>query len=255
MQGKKDFFYDRQLKSYVLQFMAIFADMYVQFGKSETADERLVRVPIVYGSQDRVVAAIVSENTQNKPIRLPAMSAYMTGLTMSPELRKGVGMERRKTNLPTGGIFPDDIDVVHQRQPVPYKATFDLTLWASNTDQHFQILEQILMLFDPTLQIQTSDDVFDWTQITTVELNDIRYEENNPPGVDRRIIQTTLSFTCNVYISAPADVRKDFIKHVLVRVGVVSNMNQSNYDIIAELDQLGFEYQEVFSLDNVDIGD
>lgn len=255
MEGKQDFYYDKQLRSYILQFMAVFADMYVQFGKNETAEERLVRVPVVYGSQDRVVAAIIGENTQNKPIRLPAMSAYLSSLNMAPELRKGVGMERRKTTLSTGGLFPDDVKVVHQRMPVPYRANFDLTIWASNTDQHFQILEQILMLFDPILQIQTSDEMFDWTQITTLEMQDIRYEENNPPGTDRRIIQTTIGFTCPIYISAPANIRTDFIKHILLRVGIVNRLDVSNYDIIAQLDDAGYEYERIFSVDEIDIGD
>ena len=51
------FYYDNQLKKYLLQFNAIFQDMQVSVGKNETRDERLIPVPIVVGSMDRVAAA------------------------------------------------------------------------------------------------------------------------------------------------------------------------------------------------------
>lgn len=255
MAAMREYWYDHQMKRILTQFMSIFAGMQVRVGKTGNIDPRLISVPVYSASKDRVVAAIKSENTQNKPIRLPTMSAWMTGINLAPEMRKGIPTQRRNTYMPTGGLFPDDISVVQQRMPVPYKATYELSIWSSNTDQHNQIIEQILMIFNPLLQIQTSDEPFDWTKLTTVELTGISLEENMPAGPDRRIIRTSLTFDVPIWISAPADVHQRYVKDIYIRVGAVSQAANNSYDIVAELDAQGIPYELNFSLDNVDIGD
>jgi len=247
------YYYNHQLRQYLLQFMAIFANMEVTVGKTNEVEARTIRVPIKNASSDRVVASIKSDNTQNKPVRLPLLAAGLTNVVLAPQLRKGIGQTRRHAEMPTGGEFPTDIRVVRQRMPVPYIATFDLGIWASNQDQHYQIIEQILMLFDPILQIQTSDDVNDWARITTVELVGINFEENIPPSVDRRLIQTTLNFEVPIYISAPTEVHDKFVQDIFLRIGAVSLVAQTSEDIIADLDAQGITYDHVFSLGDVDL--
>lgn len=242
------FYYNEQLKSYILQFMAIFTGLSVKVGKSQTEDERLISVPIFYGAMDRVVAALLQENTQNKPIRLPCMSVYASGLDLATDMMHGTGVERRNVFIPSGGLVPDDARVVHQLMPVPYRLTMDLTIYVSNTDHHFQILEQILLLFNPSLQIQTSDSLFDWTRLSTVELKSIDFEQNYPPSSDRRIIQTTLRFETVIRISAPAEVRKDFVEKIFMRIGAVSLASKNNFDIIAELDDQNVEYEQIWGI-------
>jgi len=249
------YWYDQQLKRYLLQFMAVFAGMQVEFGATATREAAMVKVPIAAGNKDRIVAAIKAENTQNKPIRLPMMSVYMPRIEPAPARRKGVGQTRRETFMPTGGLFPDDFKVAHQRMPVPYEASFDLHIFTSNTDQKNQILEQILMLFDPFIQIQTSDDVLDWTKITQIELVGIGLEENFPAGTDRRMIITTLNFQVPIWISVPSDVRNDYIKDIFLRIGVVSTASETNEEMLADLDGQGIPYEQIFTLDDIDIGD
>jgi len=247
-----NFYYAQQLKRYNIQFMAIFAGMNVQVGKNENNEPRLAKVPCTFASKDRIVGAIKGENTQNKPIRLPIMSAWLSNLRLTPERRKGVPTQRCKAYMPTGSLFPDDIKVVEQRMPIPYAGTYDLHIWASNQDQHYQILEQIMMIFPPNLQIQTSDEPFDWTKITQVELVDMRLEENIPMGSDRRVVQSVFSFDVPIWISVPADVHSRFVHDIFVRVGAVSTGATNSYEIVAELDAQGIPYDLAFTLDDVD---
>lgn len=248
-------YYNAQLRRYLIQFMAIFANMEVEVGKSATQDERLITVPIYYGHMDRVVAHIISEHTQNKPLRLPTMSAYISGIELAPDLQKGIGNTRRNTYIPQGGIIPDDITVVRQYMPIPYRLTLSLGIYASNTRQLHQILEQIMIIFDPTLQIQSNDDVFDWTRLTTVMLIGFSDERNFPSAADPRVIQMSLEFNMPVYISAPADVRKEAIRKILLRVGTVAadtNLNDS-FEVIADLDGQGLPYEEIFDIDDANL--
>ena len=98
------YFFEEQIAKFQIQFMAVFEGLHYKSGKRESGNEVLAPVPIVYGSRDRVTASIMSDNTQNKAIRLPTMSAYMTSLDVALDRFKGSGTERRTTYLPRGGI-------------------------------------------------------------------------------------------------------------------------------------------------------
>lgn len=253
-RGIREFYYNHQLRNYIAQFMAIFAGLRVQTGVNDDKEPKMISTPIQHASKDRVVGFLKSEMTQNKPVRLPIMSAYINGVDIAADRRKGSPVTRRQTYMPNQGLFPDDISVSEQRMPVPYQLNMELSIWASNQDQHYQLLEQILSIFNPILQIQTSDEPLDWTKITTVELVNINPEENVPMGTDRRFIRTTMNFQTIAYLSVPAKVHQRYVKDIMVRVGAVGKAAESNRDIIAALDEQGLEYEELFTLDNIDLG-
>ncbi len=235
--------------------MEIFRGLSCFTGVRQDGLTREMTVPIAYGSKDRVTAAILHKNTQNSPIRVPTMSAYVRAINMAPELRKGVGGTRRETFLPKGGLLPDDIKTVRQLMPVPYAMDIDLSIWTSNSDQQFQLLEQILMYFDPILQIQTSDEKFDWTKLAIVELTGISFDENFPIGVERRVIVTTLTFRVPIYISGPNELKASFVNDIFARITTVNgNFDEffdsvytaldSEYELVVSGDELNTENQE-----------
>lgn len=212
------FYYDGQLRKYLVQFCSIFAGMHVQTGNGECGAPELMSVPIRIGSKDRVVAAIEAGNTQNKPMSLPMLAAEMTGISLAVG-RKGVGVVDRRTYLPEGGVWPTDLKTAVRVMPIPYIMSLELAMYASNTVQLHQMLEQILMLFDPQLQIQTTDAAMDWTKISTVELTGINNEENYPAGGDRRVLVWTLNFEMPIYIAAPVDIKDDLVRKIFIRIG------------------------------------
>lgn len=221
--------YESQLRTYLLQFCNVFAGLKVQTGKGECDEVEFITVPISIGSRDRVVAAIQAGNTQNKPFSVPTMVANMSNLSLSPN-RKGVGVVDKRTYLPLGGVYPDDLKVATRVMPIPYIMSAELSLYASNTMQMHQMLEQILMLFDPILQIQTSDSALDWTKIASVELTGINNEENYPPGGDRRLLVWTLQFEVPIYISAPVDIKEDLVKRIVIRIGDLESFQVNEFD-------------------------
>ena len=95
-------------------------------------------------------------------------------------------------------------------------------IWASNTDQKLQLLEQILVLFNPSLEMQTTDNFIDWTSITVVHLENVQWSSRSTPvGVDSEIDIATLTFSVPIYISPPTKVRK---------MGVITNIITSMFD-------------------------
>lgn len=249
------YYYNKQLTKYILHFMAIFQGIQVMTGKTADRDEALMSVPIHYALPDRVVAAILAGNTQNTPLRLPVMSTYMRGLRLDQEHFHGVGVERRQTYVPVGGLVPNDMQVVQQRMPLQLVMDLDLSIYASNTDQHHQITEQFLPLFNPQFTIQLSDGLFDMARMTKVELTNIQWGEGPfPIGQDRRIVQSTHSFSMTIWLETPAEVHRNFVERVKLRIGSIGTDGaMDNFDVIAQLDGQGLEYEDIADVSNLKI--
>jgi len=227
------YFYDNQLRRYILQFVSIFYGLRVLTGKGECDEQQYITVTTVVGHKDRVVAALMAGNTDNRVFSLPTMAVHLTNLSLAPERRRTPGLLDQRVTMPVGGVFPDDLTVIKRVMPVPYNAQMELSIWASNTDQMFQILEQILVLFNPDLQIQKSDGPFDWTKLTRVELTDIANEANYPSGTERRLVNWTLSFEMPIYLSIPMGVKDDLVRKVIIQLGSMGSM------VVNEVDESG----------------
>jgi len=223
------FFYEGQIRAYLTQFVNVFAGLKVQTGKGECNEPEFISVPIVIGSRDRVATAIQAGNVQNRPFSLPMMAANLTGLELSPN-RKGVNVVDNRTFLPAGGAYPNDLRVVTRVMPIPYVMSLELALYASNTQQLHQILEQLLCLFDPHLQIQVSDAAFDWTKLTSIELTSVSNEENYPPGGDRRVLTWSLNFAVPIYISTPVNVKDEIVRKIIIQLGDAAGFKVNEFD-------------------------
>src|SRR6185312_16937392 len=174
----QNYYYGKQIRRYITMFMAIFSGAKVKSGKNDfNSASDLIEVPIVYGSKDRVVAAILGSNTQNKLLRVPMFAAKRISLDLADDLRHGIGQVNRTTRLPLGESFPDGLQVIEIQNPVPWRMRMELAIIASSTDQHLELLEPILMLFNPVLQIQTSDAFADVTKLTEVTVESHTDEE------------------------------------------------------------------------------
>lgn len=219
------YFYQQQFKKHIVQFSEIFRGLEVKTGVNSSGGIETISVPIMYGSIDRVAASILAKNTQNQPLRLPVMSVIVSGIELSPDKFKGIDTEKTMAYTPLGGVFPNDTVTVSQIMAIPYTMTLELHVFSNNNEIRWQILEQILVLFNPSVQIQTSDSKFDGSKISKVDLTGITSGENIPMGIDRRIITDTLSFTVTVYLVAPSQIRDDRIKDIRLRIAKVNDVS------------------------------
>jgi len=226
----QNYWYDGQVRQFLLQFVAIFHGLQVQTGKGECDVPEMISVPVVVGNKDRVVAAILQGNTHNRMFSLPTMAVHINGLEIAEDRRRAPGMVDQRTHLEVGGIFPNDLTVVKRVMPVPYNMAMELSIYASNSDQLWQILEQILVLFNPDIQIQKSDGEFDWTKITRVILTDINNEENYPTGTDRRLTVWTLNFLMPIWLSIPMGARDDLVRKIIIQIGELDTITLDEVD-------------------------
>ena len=218
-------FYDGQIRKYTTQMMRILANFPVKDGKGVIKD-----VPVMYGDLTRQVASIIRENSENKLPSAPRISVYITGLELD-KARLQDATFVRKTNIRERAYDEENNEylnsqgknyTVERLMPTPYLMRLNADIWASNTDQKLQILEQILVLFNPSLEMQTNDNFIDWTAITVVNLENVTWSNRSVPvGVDSEIDIATLTFSIPIYISPPVKVKK---------MGVVTNIITSMFD-------------------------
>jgi hypothetical protein len=98
---------------------------------------------------------------------------------------------------------------VERLMPTPFTLSLKADIWSSSADQKLQILEQIIMFFNPSLEIQTSDNYVDWTSLTVLDLENITYSSRPiPVGTNAVIDVATLEFKTPIWISPPAKVKK-----------------------------------------------
>lgn len=225
------YYYNEQIKKSIKQFSAIFSGLNVMTGVREDGKPASIEVPVVYGMVDKVVSALGRGNTQNKLVTMPMIVTYLNAIDLAPHRRKGVGQTDRRTVMPHAGVYPQDLKVMERYMPIPYDLSFEVAVFSTNTDQAFQILEQLMMVFDPTLQIQVSEASFDWTAHTNVELLDIGNEQSYPIGAtDKRIIAWVMNFKMEIWISPPVDVKNELVKSITLRFGDYDSIVLNEYE-------------------------
>ena len=226
----QQFFYDGQIRRFLIQFMRIISGIDVEFGKNSQGVKSLQRVPVYYGDQSRQAAAILKGNSENTMNGVPAMAAYIDALVyeqarmQEPNFVSKMHLREREFDPDTGLYTANQGDTytIERLMPVPYKLTVKLDIWTSNTEQKMQIIEQLAVLFNPSLEIQSTDNYIDWASLTYVQLTDMLWSSRSvPTSTEEPIDVATLTFEMPIWISAPAKVK---------RLGVIQKFIGSIYD-------------------------
>jgi len=230
------FFYDGQIRRYLLQTIRLLSNFVVKYG-----DGRLVRVPVMYGDSDRQVAHIQKQNSENKINSAPRIAVYITDLDLDKE-RLADATHVGKVHIRERDIENGDYTssqgrnyTVERLMPTPFKMTLKADIWTSNTEQKLQLLEQILMLFNPSLEIQTTDNYLDWTSLSVVNLGDVQFSSRSiPVGAESNIDIATLSFDIPIWISPPSKVKKLGVVHSII-MSVFEGIERGNNGYIEGL--------------------
>lgn len=204
-------------------------------------------VPVMYGDLTRQVASIIKENSENKLPSVPRIACYMTKLDMDrtrlsdPSFVSKVNIrERRYTEDEDGMREYQNVQggnyTVERLLPTPFTLNMKADIWTSNTDQKLQLLEQILVLFKPSLELQTTDNFIDWTSISVLNLESLSLSSRTiPQGVDSEIDICSMEFSIPIWLSPPAKVKRlgvvrSIIANVFTDSGDIANLQDLVYN-------------------------
>lgn len=226
-----DFFYSGQLRNYRLQIIRAFSNLYVQYGTGEP-----VRVPCRYGDPSRISENIVRGGSENKVLSAPFITVLVTGISMSASRRQDptfvdtVQVNERNYNQETQH-YGNDIGnrySVQRYMPVPYEMSIQVDIWTSNLDTKEQLAEQIFVLYNPSVEFQTSVNPLDWSVISLIEMQDnmVWTSRSIPQGNDNPIDVMTMNFKVPIWINPPAKVRKQsIIQEIIMSITDTSGNN------------------------------
>jgi hypothetical protein len=241
-----DFFYDSQVRRYLLQFMRIFSDIRVRNGPDANGLYTIQRVPIMYGDPSSMVAQLIKGASENTMLPVPMFSAYIDGIKMNDKRRQDsqfVGkvstVEREFDALtqeygPNPGVRQD----VERYMPVPWDFTFKLDVWTTNITTKLQIFEQIAVIFNKSIQLQQNSNLLDWTSIFEVWLEDYTFTNRSiPQGATEERDVMSFKFKVEGWINPPAKVKRSgLIAEIVTQVYNVSDVNSIRTSVGEEYD-------------------
>jgi hypothetical protein len=231
-----DHFYDGQIRRYLTQFMNVMSNFAYKDSKGQ-----LVRVPVRYGDMTKQVAQIVNKNSENTMPSAPFIACYIKDLQFDrprmqdPTFVSKIHIREREWNeqgqeyLNTQGSNY----TVERIMPSPWLITFSADIWTTSTEMKLQIWEQLSVLFNPSFEIQTTDNYVDWTSLTVLDLaNQVWSSRTIPQGVSEDIDILTMTFTSPIWITPPAKVKKlGIITKIISNIYAVgSGVINSMYD-------------------------
>lgn len=229
------FFYDRQIRRFISQVVSVFSYFEVEFGEDSNGNPIYRRVPVKYATNDKMTASILKNNSENTMLNVPVMSVYVTGLEYSRDRmqnpsfvdKTNIRQKRYDSTTDQYSLSPGNAFTVERYMPVPYSLQFNVDIWTSNTEQKLQLLEQILVLFNPDFEIQSTDNYLDWSSLSYMQLENVNYSSRTVPvGGEEQLDIATLSFSCPIWINPPAKLKK---------LGVIESIITSIYDPAGQL--------------------
>lgn len=207
-----DYFYDGQIKRYLTQFMRVMSN----FGYKD-AKGQVVKVPVRYGDMNRQVASVLRKNSENTIPSAPFIACYIKDLQFDrPRMQDPTFISKlqiRERAIDDAGNEYLNIQganyTVERIMPTPYLATFAADIWVTNLDQKLQLWEQIVTLFTPSLEIQTTDNYIDWTSLSLLEIDSQSFSSRTmPQGLEQDIDICNLTFKAPIWITPPAKVKR-----------------------------------------------
>ena len=177
----------------------------------------MVRVPVMYGDSSRQAANIISNNTASNLPSAPMISYYISGLeydqkrTQDPTYTDRISVRQRAYNSDTqtyettqGQAF-----TVERLMPVPYTLKITVDFWTTNYNQKLELVEQLGTLFNPALEIQSTDNFIDWTSLSVVYQESLNWSSRTiPQGSGNPIDVLTWKFYMPIWLSTAAKLKK-----------------------------------------------
>jgi hypothetical protein len=211
------FFYDNQIRRFLIQFAKIFSNWQVTKGKDPAGNEILVRVPVMYGDSSRQASTIIANNSASNLPSAPLISYYISGLeynqkwTQDPTYIDKINVRQRSYNSETQSYeqVQGQAFTVERQMPVPYTLRITVDFWTTNYNQKLELIEQLGTLFNPSLEIQSTDNFIDWTSLSVVYQDGLTFSSRSiPQGTGNPIDVMSWKFYMPIWISTAAKLKK-----------------------------------------------
>ena len=211
------YFYDNQIRRFLIQFAKIFSYWEVTKGKDPAGNPIYLRVPIMYGDSSRQASTIIANNSSSNLPSAPLITYYINGLEYNqkwmqdPTFVDKINVRQRAYNADTQSYetTQGQAFTVERLMPVPYTLRISVDFWTTNYQQKLELIEQLGTLFNPALEIQSTDNFIDWTSLSAVFQDGLTFTSRTiPVGTGNPIDVMTWKFYMPIWISTASKLKK-----------------------------------------------
>ena len=111
----QQFFFDEQIRRYLLQFTRMVSLFQVEYGRNEQGIKDLIRVPVRYGDASRQAAVIMQQNSANALPSTPLITFYITGMDYDrPRMQEPYHVNKMQVRQRTYDPATDTYDTTRQ---------------------------------------------------------------------------------------------------------------------------------------------
>jgi hypothetical protein len=241
-----NYWFDQQFRRFLLQFGRVFANFQYQTGVQSDGSTQFITVPVTMAQTNNMVSSIIQNNSQNTLQTTPQITFYIKNLVVARERTQHDGfvepvqIYEREFDQDTQQ-YTSNLGNTYSLQrimAVPFNIEMQVDIWTSNQLQLDQLLEQILVMFNPAIELNSDTNVFDWSALTYVELTDIQYNSRTIPVGSQtttdNISITSLMFRVPFWLAPPAKLKKQsIIQRIVDNIGEIYNMQgfADGYDV------------------------
>lgn len=227
----KSYLYLRSIWTHISVFSDLFNDMSILAYDSQGRAIGYKRVPVTLGPKQKVIAAIIADQpgaTIFPPDNyLPRISITWSGFSRDAERNRGNHEKRRLF------VDYDDLDCQNVRtdlQTVPYKMSFEVTLWTKYMDDMAQLLENIIPFFNPDAPVSMVERGVGLERKAQVYLTSVQTNfANEMANTDIRLLQSNLTFDMEINFYRPENPISKPIKRVTTRLGTDSTIRTTDF--------------------------
>lgn len=171
----------------------------------------------MYGDSSRQAATIIANNSASNLPSAPLITYHITGIeynqkwTQDPTFVDKINVRQRAYNQETQSYetTQGQAFTVERLMPVPYTLRVSVDFWTTNYQQKLEIFEQLATLFNPALEIQSTDNFIDWTSLSAVFQDGLTFSSRTiPVGTNNPIDVMTWKFYMPIWISTSSKLKK-----------------------------------------------
>ena len=171
----------------------------------------------MYGDQSRQAATVVNNNSASTLPSAPMITYYISGLeynqkwTTDPTFVDKINVRQRAYNQDTQSYetTQGQAFTIERLMPVPYTLRITVDFWTTNYQQKLEIIEQLGPLFNPALEIQSTDNFVDWTSLSSVFQDGLTFTSRQiPVGTGNPIYIMTWKFYMPIWLTTASKLKK-----------------------------------------------
>ena len=200
-------FYHETMRKVVVAFGTMFNDIHLVRTNNAGEVTQTMKVPLAYGPKQKWLTRLREDPnlTKKVAVTLPRIGFEINNISYDASRKLNSIQKLKKVNSSTDGKT-----MSQQYMPVPYNMDFEMNVFAKNSDDALQIVEQILPFFQPDYTVTLNDNTaMSQTRDVPIVLTNVGYEDNYEADmVTRRAIIYTLSFTAKFYLYGPVTDQK-----------------------------------------------